>query len=92
MSENHTRPSNQRGPSPKQIEVAGRLVKRMKRALRHHSLEAGQELSPFFDLKFIILVPTFNTLQQQTEDRVRGEGLVRLPSEDDQEPFDVVIQ
>jgi hypothetical protein len=82
------------GPSPKQVEVAGRLLARMKRALALGlKCEPGQELSGFFDLKFIILVPALNTLQQQTADRVRGEGLVRLPSEDDMEPAgDVVIQ
>ena len=74
------------GPSAKQMEVAGRLLARMKRALALGlNCAESESLSNFYDLKFLILVPTFSTLQQQTADRVRDEGLLRIRSDGSKE-------
>lgn len=78
-----------RGASSKQVQVAGRIFDRMKHALSR----TNHKLEDFYDLKFLILVPTFNTLQQQTADRVKEQGLLRIRGDGEKEAAtDLVIQ
>ena len=69
-----------RGPSAKQIELAERILERMKGSLVKSELlgkcSKDNVFSKFYDVQFLVLVPRFSTLQHQTADRVEKEGLL----------------
>ena len=78
------------------MKLAKTLLDRMKGALlKHPALSDNPNddakknvLGAFYDVRFLILVPRFDTLQQQTAVRVKDAGLIH----DGEEMTDRVIQ